>query len=168
MAQKLTVAKLRINIFVLWIVFSSLLMLLPCGLLLRQRLADAGIIFEIMKLLAGLWLPALSCFSAFWFSEGNERGAEDVSPTDGQRIGSFALTFLYFMICILVVSLTLFVQKYDYDPVTNEPLGALLDQSTASVVSWIQLLSPVLLAPLGYLTGRVPQPADPGASPNPI
>lgn len=56
-------------------------------------------------------------------------------------------------------------EKYDYDLVMEEPLGFLLDQSPASAVSWIQLLSPVLLAPLGYLTGRVPKLADQGGAP---
>jgi hypothetical protein len=113
-------------------------------------------VFDLIKLLAGLWLPALSCFSAFWFTEGNERGARDTAPDQGQKIGSFALTFLYFTICILVVSLTLFIQRYDFDPTTNEPIGPLVDQQLASVVSWLLLLSPVLLAPIGFLTGKVP------------
>lgn len=156
MAEKYTVANLRITVFIMWIVFATILSLIPCGLFLRPRIADSNMVFELIKLLAGLWIPALSCFSAFWFSEGNERGAQKTAPTQGQKIGSYALTFLYFGICILVISITLFVDPYDFDPVTKEPLGRLIDQQLASVVSWLQLLSPVLLAPLALLTGKVP------------
>lgn len=152
-----TVANLRLTIFCLWIFFAALLSIEPCALLLSRRAIDANTTFEVIKLLAGLWLPALACFSAFWFSEGNERGAKETSPTQGQKVGSVALTLLYFGICLLVVSLTLFVQKYDYDPTTNEPVGPPLSQQIATVVSWLQLLSPVLLAPIGFLTGKVPQ-----------
>jgi hypothetical protein len=153
-----TVASLRIAVFVLWVAFAILLSIVPCGLLFRPRAIDTKTVFELIKLLAGLWVPALSCFSAFWFSEGNERGAQETPPNQGQKVGSLALTFLYFGICILTVSLTLFVQPYDYDPTTNEPIGPLVDQQVAGVVSWLQLLSPVLLAPIGFLTGKVPTP----------
>jgi hypothetical protein len=155
MPRRNTVTQLRLNVFILWIVFATILSVLPCGILLRPRFADSNMVFELMKLLAGLWLPALACFSAFWFSEGNERGAQDVSPTESQKIGSYALTFLYFAICILIISLTFFAQKYEYDAM-GDLIGPSIDKQTASVVSWLQLLSPVLLAPIGFLTGKVP------------
>jgi len=159
-----TVSNLRIAVFVLWIIFAVILSLTPVGLLFRPRAADASIVLEVIKRLAGLWLPALACFSAFWFSEGNERGAKEVAPSTGQKVGALSLTFLYFSICLLFVTLTTFVQSYEYDPTTNEPVGPLLNEQIASVVSWLQLLSPVLLAPIGFLTGKVPQ-IDSGAPP---
>jgi hypothetical protein len=145
-----SMAKLRIRVFISWLIFAVILSLLPVVLYIKEHANNRiylDTMTEAIKMLAGLWLPALSCFSAFWFSETNNMLAHEIAPTTGQKIGTYSLIMLYYFLCIIFISVTLFAQ-----------FSVQFIKSLASMISTIQLFSPALLAPIGLLTGKIPTP----------
>jgi hypothetical protein len=156
-----TAADLRITVFLVWIAFAFLLTAIPLLLRICRPVActpDQALQYAFS--LTGLWLPALSCFAAFWFAD-RPRAAAHISA--GQRLATLALTGLYVAICWAVVGFTLFPsQQLRPDGL---PMGRLPAEQLAYAVGWLQGLSPVCLAPIAYLTGHVPPRASSASSP---
>ncbi|MCU1253658.1 MAG: hypothetical protein JWQ49_6687 [Edaphobacter sp.] len=150
-----TIVQLRQLIFWIWMGFALALIVLPLPLLRNPQSADANTYFRLLKALTGLWLPAISCFSGLWFAQTQDRDGGPLRA--GILAATLSITFLYFGLCLALVSVTLFVQNYGVDPSTNEALRPTMDEQLGSVISWLQLISPIFLAPIGFLTGKSPK-----------
>jgi|GEM_PF-5217838 len=147
---------MRIHVFVAWLAFALVITFLPLGRMAGHQAFDGNGVFAIVKLLTGLWLPVLACFSVYWFSEGSEAPAKKALPTQGQAIGAYGLTALYALFCLGFIAMQLYLVEDKRDPITMVLLGDPLDKRLSDTVGWLQLLSPVLLGPIAYLTGKVP------------
>src|SRR5438034_9556387 len=84
----------------------------PTTLLLFRQKAESGTVLALVRILAGLWLPALSCFAGFWFSLKHAHDAA-TRIDRAKLVGVLAFTGIYFAICLLAVGLIIF---QDYPP----------------------------------------------------
>ena len=150
-----TLESLRLKVFVLWMIFAIALTVTPLILFAYPRRATADTIIELVKQMPGLWLPAIACFASYWFSHANRSRASNAKVTRSEVAGCYGLTILYYFICFLAIGLILLVQN-DPAPGTNDLVGGTLIERMAGQVAWVQLISPILLLPLGYITGKVP------------
>ena len=107
-----------------------------------------GIVFSIVA----IWLPALSCLTAFWFPTISKKKITDIVVAKEQAIAALVITMGYMIVVIMLIVYPLFIVDYSslhFDPQPGETLS---DQ-IAKTVKIALLLSPIALAPINWLTG---------------
>jgi hypothetical protein len=143
---------LRILLFVSWLIFGIGLCLFVLVKVSMAGPESAAGLAPMMKYSFSLWLPALACFASFWFKENKADGGR-AEASAGQRIGAIGLTYGYFLIAAVWLAAILLAP----------PRGdTILPTLYGDTVAMLLILSPVMLAPVAWLTGSQPeQPALP-------
>lgn len=155
--KKKTLSDMRLRIFVLWLLFALLLTIVPFGGMREPLPMEMSEVFGMIKVLTGLWLPVLACFAAFWFNPTSAAEAKETIPGTGQVIGAYCFTAFYMLLASSLITINVFLVSVSIDPNTLEPYNEPLPKRVREVVEFLQLLSPVFLAPIAYLTGKAPE-----------
>jgi hypothetical protein len=148
---------LRLSLATLWIGFwilSSFAVILAPHLRGDQAVGSEQVIGVLIQI-SVIWLPPLSCFGAFWFPKSERRRSNPLRATRETVIGAMAVTTGYMVIvCWLLASLLYFERFSVVDDKGNPQPGNLLSARVSEIVKYSLLISPLALAPVGYLTGR--------------
>jgi hypothetical protein len=151
----MTLTGLRLRIAGLWCLFwvitSVCVMLAP---VLRK---DGAIGFEqvtgVLGQISGIWLPPLSCFAAFWFPAA-EREANSKRYVGSERVfGAFTLTTIFMLLVLVLLLLPLYFIPYVPNATGDLDKGQSLTERISEMVKFSLLLSPLVLAPISWLTG---------------
>jgi hypothetical protein len=149
-----TLTGLRVRIAGLWAIFWVITC--TCVVLAPVLRADKAIGFEqvtgVLGQISGIWLPPLSCFSAFWFPAA-ERKAGSKKHVNSERIlGAMMLTTIFMVLVLVLLLLPLYFIKYEPNAVGDLDKGQSLTERISEMVKFSLLLSPLVLAPISWLT----------------
>lgn len=151
----MTLARLRRRIASLWcgfwILTSICVILSP--ILRRDEAVGYEDVLGILGQISGIWLPPLSCFVAFWFPAA-ERKSSRKRHVDSERVfGALALTLIFMILVFVLLLLPLYFIKYQRNDMGNLYPGQTLTERISDMVKFSLLLSPLILAPVSWLTG---------------
>ncbi len=152
----MSLLRLRLILFVLWVgfwVISSL------GVILTPTLRNDNAIGSeqfvgILLQITGIWLPPLSCFAAFWFPKSERRTSSHIAVDAEKMVGALGLTIGYLVVVSALLLSLLLGGKFQMDNQGNLLPGQSLNEQVADIVKYALLVSPLVLAPVSYLTGR--------------
>lgn len=151
-------SRLRVTVFCLWLLFwvisSVLLFLAPS---IRNTgttpVIDRGEIPSAILSISGLWVPALSCLAAFWFTTKERRKAKDVIVPRDKVFAAVTLTSIYLIFVIVLISWSVYFINYD-DPSFVLSGGTSFLEQIDKGVKLALVISPVALAPINWLTEK--------------
>jgi hypothetical protein len=151
--MKLT--RLRLVVACIWLTFGfSATLLVILSESLRKDIIHLKQVLPAIVQLTGIWLPPLTCFCSFWFKDANA-DARTRSIVDRERaILAIGLTSAYILILLVLLFVPLFIDQYPQDPITLEPQGPSFSTQITDITKYALLLSPLVLAPVAYLTRR--------------
>ena len=144
---------LRLKILYMWgsACVISILLVLLAPLRLDEQIGYEQTLDIVFSIVA-IWLPALSCLTAFWFP--TIKKAEYISRmvSKEQATAALIITLGYMIVVIVLIIYPLFI--VDYQSIALEPqAGESLSEQIARTVKIALLLSPIALAPINWLTG---------------
>lgn len=150
----MTLTGLRIRIAGLWAIFWIITCM--CVVLAPILRSDNQIGFEqvtgVLGQISGVWLPPLSCFAAFWFPTA-ERTAASKKHVSAERIfGAIILTTIFMLLVLVLLLVPLYFIKYVPNAVGDLDKGQSLTERISEMVKFSLLLSPLVLAPISWLT----------------
>jgi hypothetical protein len=150
----MTLTGLRVRIAGLWAFFWVITCM--CVVLAPVLRSDNEIGFEqvtgVLGQISGVWLPPLSCFAAFWFPTA-EREAGKKQYVGSERIfGAIMLTTIFMLLVLVLLLLPLYLIKYVPNAVGDLDKGQSLTERISEMVKFSLLLSPLVLAPISWLT----------------
>ena len=151
-------SRLRISIFTLWIGFwvvSTICLLLAPWLRKDQAINTAQIVSALLTI-SGIWIPALTCLASFWFPQEEQRKAKNYVVSKEKSYAALILTVTYLLFVAILIVWAIYI--VDYLPQADElPVGASFQERLGDSVKMALLISPLALAPIGWLTGsRIP------------
>lgn len=152
----MTLTALRLKVAGLWCVFWILTSI--ATILAPVLRKDGAIGFEqvtdALGQISGIWLPPLSCFAAFWFPTA-EREAGKKKKVDSERVfGALALTMIFMVLVLILLLLPLYFIQYAPNARGDLDRGHSLTERLSEMVKFSLLLSPLVLAPIAWLTGE--------------
>jgi len=151
----MTVTGLRITIASLWAAFWIVTCI--CVVLAPVLRVDHQIGFEqvtgVLGQISGIWLPPLSCFAAFWFPAGEREAGSRKRVTSERVFGAIALTSIFMLLVLVLLAMPLYFIKYVPNAVGDLDKGQSLTERISEMVKFSLLLSPLVLAPISWLTG---------------
>jgi hypothetical protein len=149
MKIKLQVEQLRVTIACIWSAFALLsILLVVLAQLRRGDVIKQYQILPVVEQITAIWLPPLTCFCTFWFTDAEGRPERSSEVSQERVIFAIGLTSMYLLIVNCFLLYPLFVDKYDL------PNERDLSSQISEVAKYALLLSPLALAPVGYLTRR--------------
>lgn len=151
----MTQARLRVRIFILWIGFwivSTTCLILAPWLRLDMAINKGQIVSAVLSV-TGIWIPPLTCLATFWFPQEEHQKAKEAIVSKEKVFAASALTVIYLLfVFVLIAWVVYFV---DYYPQADElPAGASFQERLGDSVKVALLVSPLALAPIGWLTGN--------------
>jgi hypothetical protein len=150
----MTLTGLRVRIAGLWAIFWVITCI--CVVLAPVLRSDNEIGFEqvtgVLGQISGVWLPPLSCFTAFWFPTA-EREAGSKKRVSPERVfGAIMLTTIFMLLVLVLLLIPLYFIKYVPNAVGDLDKGQSLTERVSEMVKFSLLLSPLVLAPISWLT----------------
>jgi magnesium-transporting ATPase (P-type) len=150
----MTQARLRISIFTLWVgfwVISTISLALAPWLRLDKAINHGQIIPALLSI-SGIWIPPLTCLASFWFPLEEQRKARNIVISKDRVYAALVLTITYLIFVLMLIVWVLYF--VDYYPQADElPAGASFQERLGDSVIIALLVSPLALAPIGWITG---------------
>jgi hypothetical protein len=143
--------RLRIFVFLSWLGFwllCSMLIALAAGV---TRDVRADQVLGLIRNCTAIWLPAVSCFAAFWFPSNEREKAKIFTVPIERAVGAIALTSCFQFFALLVTAWPLYFVSYQTHGF-NLPDGSSLEERMADAIGLITLISPLALAPVIWIT----------------
>ena len=100
------------------------------------------------------------CFAAFWFPNARDTQRARITIKDEQAIGALALTCGYMILVFLLLLIPLYFVDYKADANGNPRTGESLTERISEMVKFALLISPLVLAPVSYLTAGHPDSSE--------
>jgi uncharacterized membrane protein len=144
---------LRLKILYMWggACLISIVLVLLAPLRPDEQIGDEQILDIVFSIVA-IWLPALSCLTAFWFPTIKKEKLTNRVVAKEQATAALIITLGYMIVVVMLVIYPLFI--VDYSSISLEPqAGKTLSEQIARTVKIALLLSPIALAPINWLTG---------------
>jgi hypothetical protein len=152
---KVRVEQLRVIIACLWSAFALLsILLVVLAQLTRGDVIKQYQVLPIVEQITAIWLPPLTCFCTFWFTDADGRPERSPNVSQERVIFAIGLTSMYMIIVNCFLLYPLFVAKYDLPDEEDLP------SQISEIAKYALLLSPLALAPIGYFTRRPVQNID--------
>ncbi len=150
----MTQARLRIGIFTFWIgfwVISTISLVLAPWLRLDKAINHGQIVSALLSI-TGIWIPPLTCLAVFWFPLEEQKRAKNTIISKDRVYAALVLTITYLVFVLMLIVWAVYL--VDYYPQADElPVGASFQERLGDSVKLALLVSPLALAPVGWLTG---------------
>jgi len=147
-------ADLRLHIFRLWVLFwiISTIVLILGPWARPDKAINTGQIMPALLSISGIWIPPLTCFATFWFPREEQNASRNIVVTKDRVYAGLTFTVTYMLFVLIVIVWAIYV--VDYLPQSDElPVGASFQERLGDSVKMALLVSPLALAPIGWLTG---------------
>jgi hypothetical protein len=153
----MNVDRLRVVIAALWSLFgiSTILMVILCPILRHDGAIGQNQVLPIVTQVTGIWLPPLTCFCSFWFTDADFAPGGLGSNVSLERVAfAIGLTSVYMLILLCLLLFPLYWATYATDVTGQLAGGQDVSAQITDTTKYAALLSPLVLAPVGYLTRR--------------
>lgn len=149
----MTQAILRERIFFAWLggLAGSLFCIVLGPVVRGQDVLGFEQVYAVAPLVAGMFMPALSAYAAFWFPADERRRARERRIEPERARAALALTGFYLGIVVIFLAIPVFFVDY-----STASLDLSEEQSfvgrVRSAVGIVLIFSPLAVAPATYLT----------------